>query len=123
VDVRLNSIGSTGFPLFRLRTAGDRPIGRAAVSPSRTLFVRADAAGLTKYSSTKLPLATWNTVELCGTTGTAGTWRLYLNGVSILGPWTVNNGTTPIGAINLIENAGKTFSANLDNVVVDDHVG
>ena len=123
VDVRLNSIGSTGFPLFRLRTAGDRPIGRAAVSPSRTLFVRADAAGLTKYSSTKLPLATWSTVELCGTTGTAGTWRLYLNGVSILGPWTVNNGTTPIGAINLIENAGKTFSANLDNVVVDDRVG
>jgi hypothetical protein len=85
--------------------------------------VRADAAGVTRYSTTTLPLGTWATVELCGSTGTSGTWRLYYNGSSILGPWTVNNGTTPFGAINLIENSGKTFSAYLDNVVVDDHVG
>jgi hypothetical protein len=123
LDVRLSSIGSSSFPLFRLRTAADRAIGRVGVSPARKLFVRADAAGVTRYSTTTLPLGTWATVELCGSTGTSGTWRLYYNGSSILGPWTVNNGTTPFGAINLIENSGKTFSAYLDNVVVDDHVG
>ena len=123
LDVRLNSIGTTSVPLFRLRTAGDRAIGRVGLGPTRKLFVRADVAGVTRYSTTTLPLGTWATVELCGSTGTAGTWRLYYNGSSILGPWTVNNGTTPIGAINMIENSSKTFSANLDNVVIDDHVG
>ncbi|MGZ5293146.1 MAG: hypothetical protein ACXWFU_04650, partial [Actinomycetota bacterium] len=89
----------------------------------RKLFIRADRAGVAKYSTKVLPLNTWSSIELCGTTGTSGTWRLYLNGASILGPWTVNNGTTPFGAINLIENTTKTVSVNLDNLVVDDHVG
>jgi hypothetical protein len=35
----------------------------------------------------------------------------------------MNNGTTPFGAINLVENTSKTVSVNLDNLVVDDHVG
>jgi arylsulfatase A-like enzyme len=123
VDVRLNSIGNNGVALFRFRTAGDQALGRVSLSSARKLFVRADRAGVAKYSAKVLPLSTWSSIELCGTTGTSGTWRLYLDGVSILGPWTVNNGTSPFGAINLIENTTKAVSVNLDNLVVDDHVG
>ena len=123
VDVRLNSIGNNGVALLRFRTAGDQALGRVSLSSARKLFIRADRAGVAKYSTKVLSLNTWSSIELCGTTGTSGTWRLYLNGASILGPWTVNNGTTPFGAINLIENTAKTVSVNLDNLVVDDHVG
>lgn len=123
-NIRLNSLGAgAGTALFRLRTAADGPVGRAMVSATRVLSVRADAAGTTRASGQTLALGTWYAVELCGTVGTSGTWRLFLNGTSVLGPWTVNNGTVPIGAINLWENTAKTFSMNVDDVVVDDHPG
>jgi hypothetical protein len=105
--------------LFRLRTASDGPIVRAYVASNRVLWIRADFSGATLASSTVLPLGSWNTVELCTTVGTSGSATLYLNGTRIAGPWTANLGTTPIGRIQIGDNAAKTFTANWDDVVLD----
>jgi hypothetical protein len=118
VRVNLSSIGST-VDLFRLRTASDGPIVRAYVASNRVLWIRADFSGATLASSTVLPLGSWNTVELCTTVGTSGSATLYLNGTRIAGPWTANLGTTPIGRIQIGDNAAKTFTANWDDVVLD----
>jgi arylsulfatase A-like enzyme len=122
-NVRVNSIGSTAIALMHLETANAGGIGRVSMSPARVLFIRADVTGATKYSTGPLPLGTWNSVELCGTTGASGTWSLYLNGSRIVGPWTANNGTAAFGGIELSGNVSKTYSMNFDDVVVDDHVG
>jgi hypothetical protein len=118
VRVNLSSIGST-VDLFRLRTASDGPIVRAYVASNRVLWIRADFSGSQLASSTVLPLGSWNTVELCTTVGTSGSATLYLNGTRIAGPWTANLGTTPIGRIQIGDNAAKTFTANWDDVVLD----
>ena len=122
-NVRVNSVGSTAVALMLLQTASGAGIGRVSMSPARALFIRADVTGATKYSTGPLPLGTWNMVELCGATGASGTWSLYLNGSRIVGPWTVNNGTVPFGAIDVSDNVGKTYSMNFDDILVDDHVG
>ncbi len=120
--INLASIGST-VDLFRLRTATDGPIARAYVATNRVLWIRADSSGATLASSTVLPLGSWNTVELCTTVGTSGSATLYLNGTQIAGPWTANTGTTPIGRIQIGDNAAKTFTANFDDVVLDQTAG
>ncbi|MEO8422449.1 MAG: sulfatase [Actinomycetota bacterium] len=122
-NARVNSIGSTSVALMHLETASSGGIGRVSMSPARVLFIRADLTGATRYSLGALPLGTWNAIELCGTTGTSGTWSLYLNGSRIVGPWTANNGTVPFGGVGISQNVGKTYSVNFDDVVVDDHVG
>jgi hypothetical protein len=44
--------------------------------------------------------------------------RLSLNGSTIVGPWTANLGTTPIGRVQIGDTALFTWTANFDDIVV-----
>ena len=86
------------------------------MAPSRVLNVRADVSGVTLSSGVALPPG-WNTIRLCGTIGTSGTWALFLNG-SQIGSWSANNGTAPITRVQIGDDAAKTVTVNLDDVLV-----
>jgi hypothetical protein len=116
--VNLSSISGSAVALLKLRTSTNQSVGRVFVNPARFLFVRADITGTTLSSGVALP-AGWNTVRLCGVTGASGSWTLWLNGTQI-GSWSANNGTSPISRIQIGDEAAKTVTFNLDNVVVTD---
>jgi hypothetical protein len=120
--VRLNSIGGEAVALMRFRGTGDSGISRVSVESDRELFVRNDRRGGVKLSGTRLPLGTWHEIELCTRVGTKGSITLYLDGAKILG-WRQRLGDRPIAAINLIENDVKTFSLNVDGLLVDRRPG
>ena len=71
-----------------------------------------------RASGMLVPVGTWNTLKLCGTVGPSGTWQLFLNGTSILGPWAQNNGTAPIQRVEIGSASAGTFTFNVDDVVV-----
>jgi hypothetical protein len=108
--------------LMRLRTASGGPITRVFVTGPGVLTLRSDFAGTQQSSGTALP-AGWNTVELCGAVGTAGSWTLYLNGTPILEDWVADSGTTPVGRIEIGDTTAKTWSGNFDDVVLDSTPG
>lgn len=118
VNVNVASLGGNAVDLFRLRTASDGPISRAFVNASGVLYFRSDASGVQQSSGVALGSG-WHNVELCGTVGSASTWDLYRDGVTVLGGWVANTGTTPIGRIQIGDTAAKTFTANWDDVVLD----
>lgn len=119
VSTRVNMTAqSSGVDLFRLRTATDGPIVRAFVNSSGVLSIRSDLAGTSLSSGVSLG-AGWRTVELCGTVGTNTSWVLFRDGLQIAGPWTVSTGTTPVGRIQIGDNAPKTWTASFDDIVVD----
>ncbi len=120
--VNLSSLGANAVDLMRLRTATGGPIARVFASASRVLIVRSDVAGVQRTSGVALP-AGWSTIELCGTVGTSSSWSLYLNGAPIVNGWTADTGTTPIGRIEVGDTAAKTFTMNVDDVIVDLVVG
>jgi alpha-tubulin suppressor-like RCC1 family protein len=120
--VRLSSLGAS-VDLFRLRTATNGPVIRVYVDTSRVLWIRADASGQQRYSGIAVPLGEWRTVELCGTVGTAGGWTLYLNGAAIVNSWQTNTGTVPIGRVQIGDTATKSWTMNIDDVVVDQSPG
>ncbi|MGZ5327669.1 MAG: Ig-like domain-containing protein [Actinomycetota bacterium] len=121
-SVRLNSLGGEALALLRFRGAGDSGISRVSVESDRELFVRNDRRGGVKLSGTRLPLGEWHEVELCTHVGAKGTISLYLDGTKILG-WRQGLGDRGIAAIHLIENDKKTFSLNVDDVLVDRRPG
>ncbi len=102
--------------LLKLRTAGGSSIGRVFIDAARRLKVRGDVSGAVFTSSATLPSG-WSTLGLCGTIGTSGSWTLSLNGTE-LGTWTTNNGTTPIGRVQIGDDLAKTVTFNVDDVVV-----
>ena len=53
----------------------------------------------------------------------SSTWSLYRDGVGIVNGWTADTGTTPIGRIQLGDNAAKTWTINFDNVRLDQAAG
>lgn len=116
--VNVASHGSSGVPLMRLRTAAGGAIARVSLLSSGVLAVRSDVSGLQQPSGVTLPSG-WNSLELCGTVSTSGTWDLYLNGVQIVTAWTADTGTTPIGRVEVGDTGTNTFTANFDDVVVD----
>jgi hypothetical protein len=107
---------------MRLRTAAGGPITRVFVTGPGVLTLRSDFAGTQQSSGTALPPG-WNTVELCGTVGTAGSWTLYLNGTPVLEDWVADTGTTPVGRIEVGDTTAKTWSGNFDDVVLDSTPG
>ena len=119
--VNLSAAGAS-VSLMRLRTATGGPIARAFVNTSGVLTVRSDVAGTQQSSGVALPPG-WNGVELCGTVGSAGAWTLYLNGAPIVNGWVANTGTTGIGRIEMGDSDPKTWSGNLDDVVLDNSPG
>jgi hypothetical protein len=114
--VNLTSISGSASALLKLRTASNQSVGRVFVNPARVLHVRADIPGTTFSSGVALPSG-WNTIALCGTIGTSGTWALWLNGTPI-GSWGANNGTSPITRVQIGDDAAKTVTLNIDDVVV-----
>ncbi len=114
-EVNLTSVGANSVDLLKLRTAGGTSIGRVLVTSSGTLNVRADVAGRTFTTGRVLALDDWTTVELCGTVGTAGTWTLSVDGARV-GSWTADNGSTPIGVVQIGDNVAKTVTLNLDDI-------
>jgi len=110
---------TTGGSLLRLRTASDGPIVRVAITSSRVLQLRSDVSGVQISSTATLPLNTWTLLELCGTPGSAGSWSLYRNGTRVIGPWTQNTGTQPVGAFNIGSTDARTMTIRFDDVVVD----
>jgi hypothetical protein len=120
--VRLNSLGGEAVALMRLRGPGDSGISRVSVESDRELFVRNDRKGGVKLSGKKLPLGEWHEIELCSHVGAKGTISLFFDGTKILG-WRQGLGDRNIAAIHLIENDVKTFSMNIDDVLVDRRPG
>ena len=122
VSVNASSFGGSTVDLFRLRTAAGGPIVKTFVSTTGILYVRSDFAGVQQSSGVALGSG-WHIVELCGTVGSASTWNLYRDGVRILNGWTADTGTTPIGRIQIGDNAAKTWTINFDNVHLDQTAG
>jgi len=116
--VRLNSLGGQAVALLRFRGTGDSGISRVSVESDRELFVRNDRKGGVKLSGERLPLGGWHEIELCTEVGPKGSISLYLDGSKIVG-WQQGLGDRRIAAIHLIENDVKTFSLNVDGVLVD----
>ena len=118
MNVSVASLGS-GPVLLRLRTAADGPVARVFVTSGGLLSLRADASGAQLVSGVALGSG-WHGVELCGTVGTAGAWDLYRDGVKVVSGWVANTGTTPVGRVQIGDNAAKTFTMNIDDVAVTD---
>ena len=116
--VRVNSLGSGAVALLRFRGPGDSGISRVSVESNRELFVRNDRKGGVRLSGERLPLGEWHEIELCTHVGAKGTISLYLDGTKIVG-WKQGLGDRRIAAIHLIENEAKTFSLNVDSMLVD----
>jgi len=114
----LNSLGGDAVALLRFRGPGDSGISRLSVESNRELFLRNDRKGGVRLSGERLPLGEWHEIELCTHIGAKGTISLYLDGTKILG-WNQRLGDRRIAAIHLIENDKKTFSLNVDGVLVD----
>jgi hypothetical protein len=108
--------------LLRLKTASDGPIARVVLDANRFLRFRADVSGIQSAALAQLT-AGWHSIEMCGTVGTAGRWDVYLDGVKILNQWVANTGTTPIGMVGFGDTSAKTWTANFDNVVVEQAFG
>jgi alpha-tubulin suppressor-like RCC1 family protein len=123
LSARVNMSSRTGtMVLWRLRTAASGPVARAFLTSTGALAIRSDVSGTQILTSVALGTG-WHTVELCGAVGAAGAWNLYRDGVRIVTGWTANTGTTPIGAIEIGSAVAGTFTANWDDIVVDQTPG
>ena len=119
----LNRTASQGIDLMRLRTAANGAISKVALDTTGRVIVRSDFAG-TQVSSLQSLAPGWNRVELCGSDiSGGGVWDLYLNGVKVVNAWAANTGTVPLGRIQIGDTANKTWTANFDDVQVDQFVG
>ncbi|MEO8477385.1 MAG: Ig-like domain-containing protein [Actinomycetota bacterium] len=121
-SVRLNSLGTQAVALLRFRGPGDSGISRVSVASDRELFIRNDRLGGVKLSGQRLPIGEWHAMELCTHVGAHGSISLYLDGTKIVG-WRQGLGDRRIAALHLIENDAKTFSLNVDGVLVDARPG
>ena len=83
------------------------------------LSIKSDVSGQQISSSTVIGTG-WHNVELCGG---SGTWHLYRDGTPIVGTWTANTGSAPIGRIEIGDTLARTFTINYDDVVVDQAPG
>ena len=124
MSARINatSLGSAALVLFKLRTATNGPVARVSANASGQLLVRSDVAGTRRSSGVSVGSG-WHLIELCGTVGTATTWILYRDGVTIVSSWSANTGTVPVGRVDIGDNSAKTFTVNWDDVVVDQAAG
>ncbi len=116
-SVRVAS-GSGRISLIRFKTAANEGIGRVYVNLAKNeLWLRSDVSGTAKRSNTTMSRRLWHDLELCATSGVNGTYDLSLDGTPILS-WNANNGTNPIGQVQLGANSKRTYRANFDDVEV-----
>ena len=118
MSVNVTTQGGTAIDLLRLRTAANGPVAKVYLNAQGTLLVRSDVAGTQQSSSTAIGTG-WHEIELCGTVGAATTWDLYRDGTRIVNAWAANTGTTPVGLIQIGDNAAHDLTMNFDHVRVD----
>ncbi len=117
LNVSLSNNTSNAVDLFRLRGTGNTAMIRVYAAANGILFIRSDFSGVQASSNTALGTGFHN-VELCGTVGTNTTWTLYRDGNPI-GTFTGSTGTVPLARVQIGDNAAKTFTANFDQVRLD----
>jgi chitodextrinase len=122
LNVNVASLGGNAVDLFRLRSTGGGPIAKVFVNASGVLVARSDFAATQQSSGLALGSG-WHNVELCGTVGASGTWDLYRDGVRIINAWSANTGTDPIGRVQIGDTANKTWTANFDDIRLDQTPG
>jgi hypothetical protein len=123
VSWRVNVASRTGsIVLLRLRTAASGPVGRVLVNASGVLAVKSDVSTTTRTSGVALGTG-WHALEVCATVGAAGVWDLYRDGVRIVNTWVVNTGTTAIGRLEIGNPNAGTWTANVDDIKVDQAPG
>jgi hypothetical protein len=123
VSFRVNITARTGsMVLSRWRTAGSGPIVRLLVNNAGILQIKSDFSGTTFSSGVSLGSG-WHMLELCGAVGTAGTWNLFRDGTPIVSGLVANTGTVPIGRIEVGNPVAGTWTANFDDVRVDQVAG
>jgi hypothetical protein len=116
-NVQLTTVGgSANAALFKVR-AGTTSIARLAITPARLLRVRNERTGAFANPGTLLPTG-WHALEFCVTTGTAGSLSARLDGVTFASVSNQNLGTASIGSLQLFDDAARTITANIDDVVV-----
>jgi hypothetical protein len=119
-NLNLASIGSgQTVALIRLRGA-TTSIGRVYVNASRQLRLKNDLSGA-QFDGGSLGTG-WHGVELCGAVGAAGQLRLYVDG-ALRSSLTANLGAPLVAGVQIFDNANKTFTANVDDVIVDQAAG
>jgi hypothetical protein len=101
--------------LIRLRGATTN-IGRVYVNASRQLRLKNDLSG-TQFDGGSLATG-WHGLELCGVVGGAGGLRLYVDG-ALRASLMANLGSPLVAGVQIFDNTNKTFTANVDDVVVD----
>jgi chitodextrinase len=121
-NVNVSNNGGNAIDLLRLRSATAGPIVKAFVNASGILYLRSEFASVNKSSNTALGTG-WHNVELCGTVGNATTWDLYRDGIKIVNAWAADTGTDPIGRIQIGDTSSKTWTANFDDVRLDQTPG
>ena len=122
VSFRVNVTARTGsMVLSRWRTAGSGPIARLLLNNAGILQIKSDFSGTTFTSGVALG-AGWHLLELCGTVGTAGTWNLFRDGAPIASV-VADTGTLPIGRIEVGNPVAGTWTANFDDVLIDQTAG
>jgi hypothetical protein len=108
--------------LLQLQTATGGAIARVFANPAGTLFVKSDVS--LAQTSSGVALGTgWHTIEFCVTVGGSGSLNLYRDGTRIVNAFAANTGSTQIGRIVVGDTAAKTFTVNIDDVVVDQAPG
>ncbi|MFN8233930.1 MAG: RCC1 repeat-containing protein [Actinomycetota bacterium] len=123
VSARVNvSSRSSGVALWRMRTATGASVIRVLITSSGIWGLRSDVSGATVHSTTSVGTG-WHLLELCGTVGSADPWTLYRDGAVIIDGWVANTGATGIGQLELGNPNAGTWTANVDDVRVDQTMG
>jgi hypothetical protein len=118
MSLNVNLASGTGVDLFRLRSAGNGALIKVFVAANGTIQIRSDFASSTRTTTIQFGTG-WHSVELCGTVGTASTWDLYRDGVLIVNDWSVSTGTAGVTRVQIGDSAAKTFTANFDQIRLD----
>jgi hypothetical protein len=120
LSARVNAanLGANSVILLRTLTSGGVGVIRVLANASGVLVIRSDVSGV-QFSSQVALGSGWVTLEVCGTVGTSSAWDVYRNGVRIVNSWTANSGTAAVGQVQIGDTTAKTFTLNIDDVVVD----
>ncbi len=101
--------------LLRLRGSGTTQIGRVFINASRGLYLKNDVTGTQSAVGT---LATgYHRLQLCAVVGTGSYLRLAVDGI-VRATYVTNIGSNLIAGLQVFDNANKTFTANVDDVLV-----
>ena len=115
----LQSIGSgQTVTLIRLRSGTNGPLARLYVNATRELKLKNDVTTTQTGNAGTLPSG-WHRLELCARIqGVSGQLQLLADGV-LRTTFATNLGTAPASGVRIFDDALRTFTANADDVLVD----